>query len=266
MTLALRIRGGVNVKLCPCYAVLACLCLTVSAQAQPGPDRMPEKALTYTRDYERYVCAMEASRRKFLRDGNSGVHFRRQQAITKSHEGRIDNPYPPELHDHAPGAYRLAERILLPLPCEAKPVALPKGFRCRLDRLVLRAQRGGRSFAVEAASVDFGFKYILDNRDVVTEEPLRLRHGNPRPYGSIVLKGRYDGREFHLSRSWALGFPRYSISSETQAKNFEPDGAETLPFVTGANSRLYVFDFAADEVQVSEPLRGLTFVPARCRS
>jgi hypothetical protein len=266
MTLALRIRGGVNVKLSLCYAVLACLCPTVSAQAQPGPDRTPEKELAYTRDYERYVCHMEASRRKFLRDGNSGAHAKRQQAIGKSYEGRIDNPYPPELHDHAPGAYRLAEHILLPLPCEAKPVALPKGFRCRLDRLVLRARKGCKSFAVKAASVDFGFKYILDNRDVVTGEPLPLRHGNPRPYGRIVLKGRYGGRDLHLSHSWALGFPRHSISSETQAKNFEPDGAETLPFVTGANSRLYVFDFAADEVQESEPLRGLTFVPAGCRS
>ena len=253
-------------KLSFCYMVLACLCLTVSVQAQPRFDRTPEKALTYTRDYRRYLCDMEASRRKFLRDGNLGAHDRRQQEIGKSHEGKIDNPYPPELHDHAPGAYQLAERILLPLPCEAKPVALPKGFRCRLDRLVLRAQKGGKSFAVETASVDFGFKYVLDNRDVVAEEPLPLRYGNPRPYGSIVLKGRYDGRDLHLAHSWALGFPRHSISSDTQAKNFKPDGAETLPFVTGANSRLYVFDFAADEVQESEPLRGLTFVPAWCRT
>ncbi len=62
-----------------------------------------------------------------------------------------------------------------------------------------------------------------------------------------------------------LGFPKHSISSASQMKVFEPSGAENLPFVTGVNSRLYVFDYATDEVQENEPLRGLTFVPARCR-
>ncbi len=250
----------------PSHAVLACLSAALAAPAQSAPGAASEKPLAYTADYERYRCKLEASRQTYLQDRDQESLTIREQTIQDRFEGRIDNPYPAEFHDHVPGAYRLAERILLPLPCEAKPIDLPKGFRCRLDHLVLRAQTGGREFRVEAASVDFGFRYIQDNKEVVSREPLALRHGNPQPYGGMVLRGRSGDRVLHLARSWALGFPKHSLSAQADVKNFTPDRAEALPFVTRANSRLYVFDFAGEDVQAGEPLQGLTLVPARCRT
>jgi len=245
------------------FAVGACLGLAVAARAAPAAGGSSDAVLPYAPGYERYRCELAANSRKHR--GYGDAIYKHRIAIEARYEGKVDNPYPAALGDLVPSAYQLAERILLPLPCEAKPVALPKGFRCRLDRLVLRSSNG-KEFAAEAASVHFGFRYVVDGKDVVTEAPLALRHGNPRPYGGIILKGRYDSRHLYLSRSWALGFPRHSIRSDREWKDFKPDQAETLPVVTAGNARLYVFDFAADEVQQSEPMPRLTFPPVRCRS
>jgi hypothetical protein len=253
----------------------------VSAHAQNVPSGASSGKIRLTESYVRASCAL-----KKALEGQPAITddvslekmqeaFDRRTALEEQYKDALSRPYPPELENYVPAPFEYAEHLFTGFPCEEglwTKAEMPKGFRCRLDRMVFRDPVRKQELKAEGGNVRFVFIYDDEDGRKTEETPRPLKAGAPRVAGWVLVRGTLAGKSYTVVREWTGGSPVEALASRVTNPK-DPDDeiipVSNLPYVTAANAAMFVFDLKNDTPAVKEmsggPLKEFRLFPHRCQ-
>jgi len=270
------------------YGVGLWVSVTGAAMAASGPSPSPK--LRYSEEYTRYQCeqlklgginveSLFGADGKITDEAKEAwsKQAKAEERLRERFQSAISNPYPPELQGYKPKSFEFVEFLRNPGPCSAgrdqsKPT-VRAGFRCRLDKVVLKDRKTGKTFLTVAALVDFDFIYGDGDKRKLEDEPRPLPSEPYTTVGIVTLKGTVDGTVNTMTHEWISGAPSETVTStawgsEEEKLEFTPPA--DLPVVTVANASIFSFDLKNEAPYIRDeyggPLKEYSFEVYGCQS